>query len=90
MTIQKSHIFPNLPISDILPCLRDLQIPCTDEDLKKPTPVRVLAMYEQLTELLVSIPRDDSAFPSFAAMEILEHPNLHNDSMAMMGFYRHL
>ncbi|KAJ3216175.1 kinetochore-associated Ndc80 complex subunit nuf2 [Dinochytrium kinnereticum] len=85
-----SFSFPNLKPSEILTCMSDLQIPMSMEDLEKPSTQRILTVFEQFTDILMGVSRDQFAQPNFAAMEILEYPDLHQDSIILMGFYRQL
>lgn len=70
--------------------MADLQIPLTLEDLEKPTPHRMIGVFESFTDILMGVSRDQFAQPNFAAMEILEHPDLHQESITLMSFYRQL
>ncbi|KAJ3312925.1 kinetochore-associated Ndc80 complex subunit nuf2 [Boothiomyces sp. JEL0838] len=79
--------FPNLDTKEILQILIELSIPCTEEDLKKPTMHKMLQIYEKFTELLLGSTRN-LAVPDFSTL--LETPDLQQDSIALMGFYRQL
>ncbi|KAJ3323516.1 kinetochore-associated Ndc80 complex subunit nuf2 [Boothiomyces sp. JEL0866] len=79
--------FPNLDTKEILQILIELAIPCTEEDLKKPTMHKMLQIYEKFTELLLGSTRN-LAVPDFSTL--LETPDLQQDSIALMGFYRQL
>ncbi|KAJ3195182.1 kinetochore-associated Ndc80 complex subunit nuf2 [Irineochytrium annulatum] len=69
-----SYSFPSLKPAEILTCLADLQIPMSHEDLEKPSTNRMLAVFEQFTDILMGVSRDQFSQPNFAAMEILEYP----------------
>ncbi|KAJ3111653.1 kinetochore-associated Ndc80 complex subunit nuf2 [Phlyctochytrium bullatum] len=60
------------------------------EDLEKPSTARVLAILEQFTEILMGVTRDQYSQLNFSAMEILEFPDLHQESIVLMAFYRQL
>ncbi|KAI8848697.1 Nuf2 family-domain-containing protein [Chytridium lagenaria] len=85
-----SFSFPNLKPSEILTCMSDLQIPMSMEDLEKPSTQRVLSVFELFTDILMGVSRDQFSQPNFAAMEILEYPDLHQESIILMAFYRQL
>ncbi|KAJ3095966.1 kinetochore-associated Ndc80 complex subunit nuf2 [Phlyctochytrium planicorne] len=85
-----SYSFPNLKPSEILTCMSDLQIPFSIEDLEKPSTQRILTIFESFTSILMGVSREQFAQPNFAAMEILEYPDLHQESIVLMGFYRQL
>lgn len=89
---QSNYFFPLLKSADILSCLSDLQIPCSHEDLVKPQPHRIMQILDNFLEILVGVNRETllSSCPSFAVMEMFEYPELHNDSLALLTFYRKL
>jgi kinetochore protein Nuf2 len=70
--------------------MADLHIPLSMEDLEKPTPHRMIGVFECFTDILMGVSRDQFTQPNFAAMEILEHPDLHQDAITLMSFYRQL
>ncbi len=80
--------FPILSAQDILKCMNGLQIPCCLEDVNKPNATRLWPIYESFLEYLLGIPSDASLAPHFSILEILENPALHQDSLALMSFYR--
>ncbi|RKP04074.1 hypothetical protein CXG81DRAFT_16500 [Caulochytrium protostelioides] len=90
--------FPVLKPQDILMCMSDLNIALTEEELAKPTPARALAIYEALLDLFMGCSRDGahsspvsrSAGGLAFAVTQLDHPELHQDSMAFMAAYRQL
>ena len=90
--MQASYSFPLLRPSEILQCMSDLQIAFNEEDLAKPQSKRILNCYEAFTEIFMGVSRESfsSSVPNFAVMEMLDHPDLHNDSLSLMGFYRQL
>ncbi|KAJ3038898.1 kinetochore-associated Ndc80 complex subunit nuf2 [Rhizophlyctis rosea] len=84
--------FPLLNKTELLTCMADLQIPFSEEDYQKPTMLRVLQTYEAFADILMGVTREIilQQQPNFAVMQILEYPDLHNDSIALMSFYRQL
>ncbi|KAJ3415273.1 kinetochore-associated Ndc80 complex subunit nuf2 [Chytridiales sp. JEL 0842] len=82
--------FPVLKPSEIVTCMAELQIPITIEDLEKPTAPRMIAVFESCTDILMGVAREQFSQPNFAVMEILEHPDLHQESITLMSFYRQL
>jgi hypothetical protein len=87
--MQEPQTFPTLSPQDLLHCMQDLSIPCTQEDILKPTPARVWPIYEQFLEHLLGV-APDMSLSHFSIMEILENPSLHQESLALMNFYRKL
>ncbi|KAI9341878.1 Nuf2 family-domain-containing protein [Obelidium mucronatum] len=84
------YSFPILKPSEIVACMADLQIPLSLEDLEKPSPQRMIAVFEAFTDVLMGVSRDQFAQPDFRVLEILEHPELHQEDVTLMGFYRQL
>ncbi|RKO89731.1 kinetochore protein Nuf2, partial [Blyttiomyces helicus] len=82
------YSFPSLKVSEILQCMSDLQIPFTEADLMQPTMQRVVPIYEAFLEIFVGVGRESQ--PSFAALEILEFPDLHQEAISILGFQRQL
>ncbi|TPX67273.1 hypothetical protein SpCBS45565_g03982 [Spizellomyces sp. 'palustris'] len=85
-----SFSFPVLKPSELLRCMTDLGMPFSEEDLTKPTMQRILTVYEHFTEILMGVTREQYGQPSFSAMQILEHPDLHQDSIGLIAYYRQL
>lgn len=89
-TKQQLYSFPELKSVEILQCMEDLRIPLSDQELSKPTPMVVQRILEGFADIFMGIPRDSfaSVQPSFGVMEMLEYPDLHMDSIALISFYR--
>ncbi|ORY30450.1 Nuf2-domain-containing protein [Rhizoclosmatium globosum] len=87
---QGSYSFPILKPSEIVACMADLQIPLSLEDLEKPSPQRMIAVFEAFTDVFMGVSRDQFVTPNFHVMEMLEHPELHQEDVTLMGFYRQL
>lgn len=69
-----SYIFPTLKPQEILQCMNNLQIPFTDEDLSKPTPTRMQAVYEGFTDNLMGVTREQYEMPGYQVLEEYEYP----------------
>ncbi|KAJ1336953.1 hypothetical protein BSLG_006713 [Batrachochytrium salamandrivorans] len=82
--------FPILGLQTIRDCLNGLDMTVTVDDLSKPTPHKMLEIYESLTVLLQGVSSEQFAQPSFAILELLEYPDVHKDSLGLVAFYRHL
>ncbi|KXS22463.1 hypothetical protein M427DRAFT_130142 [Gonapodya prolifera JEL478] len=86
--------FPLLKNPEILRCMADLQLPCSEDDLKNPTPAGVQRIYEQLlTYLLGAAAKDYFAFtaqPAFQVLQHLDNPELHSEAVQALGFYKQL
>lgn len=87
------YSFPELRTAEILQCLDDLRIPFLEADLTKPTSSGVLRLYEAFSEIFMGEniaigSQKNGASSNSAVAEILEYPELHADSIAMISFYR--
>ncbi|KAI9096105.1 Nuf2 family-domain-containing protein [Phlyctochytrium arcticum] len=85
-----SFSFPVLKPSELLGCMADLGIPFSSEDLQKPSPDRIIVVYEHFTEILMGVTREQYLQPSFDAVQFLEYPDLHQESIGFMAFNRQL
>ena len=82
------HLFPELPVQEILQCMEDLRIPLSERDISKPNSAQVQKVFEQFAEIFMGINKDSYVQPQFGAMEFLEHPELHAESLSLITFYR--
>ena len=80
------YSFPILQNKEILLCLQELQMAATEEDLLKPTPVKVQTIYAQFIELLLGEKRDEMVQPAFKGIQELEFPELHEESVPTVSF----
>ncbi|TPX61932.1 hypothetical protein PhCBS80983_g00851 [Powellomyces hirtus] len=85
-----SFSFPVLKPSELLRCMADLGMPFTEEDVAKPTTQRILAVYEHFTDMLMGVNRDQYSQPNFSVTQVLEYPELHQDSISLIAYYRQL
>ena len=82
------HLFPELPIGEILQCMDDLRIPMSERDILKPNAAKVQQVFEQFADIFMGITRDQYSQPQFEAMDYLEYPELHAESLSLITFYR--
>ncbi|KAI9355939.1 Nuf2 family-domain-containing protein [Zopfochytrium polystomum] len=82
--------FPLLKPSEVLACLQELGLQVSMEDLERPNAVRMTTVYESFTDTLMGLSREQFAQPSYAALEVLDYPDLHMETLALMGFFRQL
>lgn len=75
---------------EIVQCLNSIGLNFSLSDLQKPTPPQVQSVYEHLVDELMGI-RRETVEPMLAiALEEIEYPETHRDSMSLMAFYRSL
>ena len=77
--------FPELKNNDILECMKEIEIPCSLEDILHPTPNRIMAIYQHFLDTLMS---HKSVLPSFNQMGGIENQELMSDSITLIGFYK--
>jgi len=82
------YSFPILSVSELLVCLAELQIPFTEEQLKKPTAENIRRVFEHLLEFLMSVSHEELSQPIFSAMQQLQYPELHEESVSLIAFHR--
>ncbi|KAK3239512.1 hypothetical protein CYMTET_50565 [Cymbomonas tetramitiformis] len=85
-----SYSFPVLTNQEILLCLSELEIPATELDLQKPTFETAKQIYYSLVQLLVGVTREELQQPVFEAVDALEFPALHEESIGTLAFNRAL
>ncbi|KAJ3344240.1 kinetochore-associated Ndc80 complex subunit nuf2 [Gonapodya sp. JEL0774] len=95
MTAQVHLSFPVLKTPDVLHCLSDLGLSCSDDDLKNPTPLGVQRIYEQLLGYLLGAAARDffpgsAGQPAFQVLQHLDNPELHMDALQALVFYKQL
>ena len=90
MTPSAAYSFPVLSNAEILACLAELDVPADEAALTRPTAETVRPMMEALVHLLAGTSREELATPSADAMDVLEFPELHEDSIPRQAFSRAL
>eukprot|EP00842_Homolaphlyctis_polyrhiza_P005764 jgi/Hompol1/6189/HPOL_004099-RA len=85
-----SGTFPDLNLQTLKVCMDNVGIPVTTEDLQKPTPQRMMEIYEAFLVLLQDVRADQFTQLPFDVLEMLEHPEVHRDSLGLLAFYRHM
>jgi kinetochore protein Nuf2 len=82
--------FPLLPIKEILICLKELGIPATEDDLTNPDKNKEESriILERLIESCIGMSRDDIALPPLQGLQMLEFPQLHDESIPHINNFR--
>jgi kinetochore protein Nuf2 len=80
------YSYPLLPSDEILTVLREMKIDANSDDLANPTPLKVKVIFDQLIEVLLNQKSEDMAQPHFNGLEMLEHQELHEESIGAIGF----
>ena len=82
------YSFPLLKSLEIRQTLGELNIPVSDDDLANPAGWKVKQIYVELISLLLNESNEDFAQISFNALEHLEFPELHEESVITMSFFK--
>ncbi|KAL6041854.1 kinetochore-associated Ndc80 complex subunit nuf2 [Balamuthia mandrillaris] len=80
--------FPALPPKDIVACLHDLELHVSEADLQKPTQALMRTIYMRLMEIVMYTSREELEQPNLVAMDPMEHPSLHTESIPVLTFLR--
>eukprot|EP00271_Cylindrocystis_brebissonii_P004192 TRINITY_DN15784_c0_g1_i1.p1 TRINITY_DN15784_c0_g1~~TRINITY_DN15784_c0_g1_i1.p1 ORF type:complete len:460 (+),score=149.04 TRINITY_DN15784_c0_g1_i1:662-2041(+) len=82
------YSFPILERKDIITNLAELEIAITEQDLMKPTAETMKPVFEQIVQSVSGVTREELTQPVFAAMDILDNPELHEESIGNLAFTR--
>ena len=80
--------FPILALREIRDTLNELGIVMTEDDLANPAGWKVKQIYEKLIELLLNQKKEEMAQPAFNHIDLLEFPELHEESVPMVAFIK--
>ncbi|KAL4537163.1 hypothetical protein Ndes2526B_g04925 [Nannochloris sp. 'desiccata'] len=84
------YSFPILTDREVAQCLNELGMTYSVEQLSKPTFELVHPIYENLVTALVGITREEMQQPVFSAIDALEFPELHDESIPALAFHKAL
>ncbi|KAK9816471.1 hypothetical protein WJX72_000700 [[Myrmecia] bisecta] len=84
------YSFPILSDQELLPCLKEMELPCSAAQLAKPTYEVVRPLYESMVTTLMGITREELQQPVFQAIVALEFPELHDESIPAVAFTKNL
>jgi len=87
MESQKAYI---IPINDIISCLTEVGIKVKAEDLVQPEEKKenIKRIFEQLAEICLGVNRDEMSQPTFAGLQAMNYPELHEDSIPQINCFR--
>lgn len=85
-----SFSFPILKSDEISKCLAELGVSISLEELQHPEKHResIRRLLEVLAEICTCCSKDEIHQPSFAGLQHLSYPELHDDSVTNMNFFR--
>lgn len=80
--------YPILSERDIVQCLHELGLTkINSEQLQKPTYETVQYIFENLVVSLCGISREELQQPVFAAIDVIDFAELHDESIPAMAFF---
>lgn len=85
-----SYSFPLLSNGDILACLDELGSDIREQELLRPTYEVLRPVYENLVMMLVGVTREELHQPLVTAMDGMQYPEMHEDSIVTIQFNRAL
>jgi hypothetical protein len=89
-TAGKNFSFPILSNADIVQTIQALNIPFTENDLIQPNTNIVRLVYEMWVYWLMGITKDQLSQPYLNATCELSHPDLYDESIGELNFFRAL
>ena len=90
MTKKVQYPFPLMKIAEIVKCMEYMNVSITEQDISKPNPAKIQKVYETMLEIFKGIPRDLFQKPNLDLLDMLEYPDLHNNSLPLISFYKTL
>ena len=85
---QRSFSFPLMKAPDVLQCMQELQIELTGEELAAATPDAVRRVFETVVDICMGVTKDELDQPAATGLEVLEHGELHEDSIPQLAYFR--
>ena len=68
--------FPLLKLEAIVSCLKDVEVSSTEDELARPTPQKMLLVYETFLDIVTGKLRDDCTIDDIQSMDITAYPVL--------------
>eukprot|EP00897_Mesotaenium_endlicherianum_P004693 jgi/Mesen1/4251/ME000022S03536 len=88
MAASMQYSYPLMKQEKIVEVLAELEIPFSIQDISKPSLETIKPVFESFVQLLLGVTREELRQPNFAAMDVLEFPELHEDSVGALAFVR--
>lgn len=85
---QTIYSFPVLKPSDIFACIRNMQIPVSEEDIRKCDVLAIRRIFEVFIENIMGTTREEMSQPAFSGLSALNYPELHEESIPELTFFR--
>ena len=82
------HTYPDLSIEEVSQCLSELGHPLNHERLQKPSAAAVQSVFYHFLAIFQGVKKEQFDIISPQIDELLIHPQLHHDSLALISFYK--
>lgn len=88
--MSQQHIAPTLSYPQIISFLNELDVQTTEKQLKNPMFLDVHDIYQRILESVLEVEMSDLSQPKIPTDQIFEHPELHENSIKQLEFWKHL
>ncbi|KAF8934003.1 kinetochore-associated Ndc80 complex subunit nuf2 [Dissophora ornata] len=78
--------FPLLKLEAIVSCLKDVEVSSTEDELARPTPQKMLLVYETFLDIVTGKLRDDCILDDIQSMDITAYPEFLIDGVRFYVF----
>lgn len=86
--VQQVYSFPLLKPSEIFACVREMQIPVSEDEIRNCEPSAIRKVLEVFIESIMGVTREEMNQPAFAGLSALGYPELHEESIPELAFFR--
>ena len=83
-----TYSFPMLKANEIFALLHNMKIPVSEDDIRKCDSAAIRRIYEAFIESLMGVTKEEMSQPAFSGLSALNYPELHEDSIPELTFYR--
>ncbi|KAJ0410990.1 hypothetical protein ATCC90586_007144 [Pythium insidiosum] len=82
------YSFPLLKPAELIACIREMQIPVSEDELRNCDVAAIRKVLEVFIETTMGVSREEMNQPQFAGLSVLSYPELHEDSIPELTFFR--
>lgn len=82
------YSFPLLKPSEIFACVREMQIPVSEDEIRNCETGAIRKVLEVFIENIMGVTREEMNQPAFAGLGALTYPELHEESIPELAFFR--
>ncbi|OQR99123.1 kinetochore protein NUF2 [Thraustotheca clavata] len=88
MNERKNYSFPIVKMSDLFTYLHEMKINFSEDDIRNCDPAAVRRLMEEFIHILMDMKKEDINQPDLAGLSMLEYPQLYDDSIPEITYYR--